>query len=392
MISNLKNFTVTKKIEEADLLLINSCTVTNSADSGIRNYINKTKREFPNLKVYFTGCGVQTQGEKLQQKDIVQSVFSSSLKEEIDSLLQLQEPFFKLQDQTQIDSTIVNDIVGNTRAFIKIQEGCNFACSYCIIPHVRGKARSIKETTILEQIKILTDKGFSEFILTGTNTGSYGEDSNTNLAKLIFKISKIDGVERIRLGSIEPLQVTEELIEIAQSDIMDKYLHIALQHTSDKMLELMNRRNRYGSDYKLLHSLAEKGFALGTDYITGFPGETLEDHNLAFQRLKDLPLTHIHGFSYSKRDGTESAKLKDDVKGDEARRRLKEITDLIDEKNRLFREKNDKPLKILVEKSEMNGNFYQNSGLDQFFNKVVFPSEISLKNTWTTLSNYPDFK
>ncbi|MCV6606647.1 MAG: tRNA (N(6)-L-threonylcarbamoyladenosine(37)-C(2))-methylthiotransferase MtaB [Campylobacterales bacterium] len=388
MMANLQNYTVTKNIQEADILIINSCTVTNSADSGVRNYINKTKRENPNIVVYFTGCGVLTQGEKLHKNQTVKSVFSSSLKEEIDSLLTLKEPFFKTREQTQIDSTIVGDIIGNQRAFIKIQEGCDFECSYCIIPYVRGASRSIKEKTITEQIQLLTDKGFSEFILTGTNTGSYGFNSSTSLAKLIHKISKISGVKRIRLGSIEPLQVTDELIDIASSDIMDKYLHIALQHTSDKMLQLMKRRNNYSDDYKLLTKLGDLGFALGTDYITGFPGEKIEDHKEAYKRLEDLPLTHIHGFSYSKRDGTESSKLKEDVPGNEARRRLKEITDLIDDKNRIFKEKNKQPLKVLIEKSEKIEQGYINSGLDQFFNRVSFCDISDFYGQWHTVENY----
>lgn len=388
MIGNLKNFEVTKNIEEADVLVVNSCTVTNSADSGVRNYINKTKKEFPDIQVYFTGCGVTTQGEKLFENQKVKSVFSSSLKEEIDALLSLQKPFFKLKDQTQTDSTVVEDIIGNQRAFIKIQEGCNFECSYCIIPYVRGSARSIKEETILKQIEILTAKGFSEFILTGTNTGSYGEDSGTSLAELIPKISQIEGVERIRLGSIEPLQVTDKLIEAILNSKMDRYLHIAIQNASDNVLKLMKRRNSFADDLKLFNRLSDLGFALGTDYITGFPGETIEDHNLAVARIKELPLTHIHGFSYSKRDGTKAAKLKETVKGNEARRRLKEITDIVDEKNRVFKKNNEEPLRVLIEKSEQEGERYKNSGFDQFFNRITAPSNNSLAGKWIIIKNF----
>lgn len=388
MIDSLKSYQVTENLEEADAVVINSCTVTNGADSGVRNFISKVNREQPETKVYFTGCGVTTQGESLQKRDLITSAFSSSIKESINSLLNENKPFFKLAEQNHIDTTVVSDIVGNSRAFIKIQEGCDFDCSYCIIPTVRGVARSLKEETILKQVETLTKKGFSEFILTGTNVGSYGKDSGSSMAELILKISEIQGVVRIRIGSMEPIQITEELIDTLKVSKVDRYLHIALQHTNEKILKLMKRRNQYHVDKKLLERLTDLGFALGTDFIVGFPTESDEDWRDAIEKVKDLPLTHIHAFTYSKRDDTQAATMKPEVKGDIAKQRLKELTEVVDKKNFNFRISNSEPLKVLIEKSKEENGTFLNYGLDQFFNKVLVKSSRNLDGQWLEISEY----
>ena len=154
----------------------------------------------------------------------------------------------------------MEEFVGKSRAFIKIQEGCDFRCSYCIIPSVRGDARSHREETILEQVTKLAANGFGEFILTGTNVGSYGQDHNTSMAKLLKKMSTIRGVRRIRIGSLEPIQVDDEFMELLDEPWMAKHLHIALQHTSDKMLEIMNRRNTFATDIELFNKIVINDF------------------------------------------------------------------------------------------------------------------------------------
>ncbi len=388
MIDSLKNYQVTQDLQAADAVVINSCTVTNGADSGVRNFINKIARSQPQIEIFFTGCGVSTQGKSLQEKNLITSAFSSSLKENINSLLSHTEPFFKLAEQNHIDTTVVSDIIGNSRAFIKIQEGCNFDCSYCIIPTVRGGARSLKEATILQQVQTLVQKGFSEFILTGTNVGSYGKETHTSLAQLLTQISKIDGVRRVRIGSLEPLQITDEFLEALLQSKADRYLHIALQHTSDTILERMRRRNRFASDWKLLKKIADLGFAIGTDFIVGFPTESKQDWKEALSRVQKLPLTHIHGFTYSKRDGTDATQLRPEVPGDVAKKRLKELTSIVEEKNNSFRQNIKAPLEILVEKSSQKDGIFNNYGLDQFFNKVTIQSRKSLIGRWIEVENF----
>ena len=380
MMSRLKDFTITQDEKDADIVVVNSCTVTNGADSSVRNYINKLNRA--NKKVYLTGCGAFTKGESLFSQKKVVGVFGHSEKERVNELLK-QENFFELGDLKHIDSNIVTQFIGKSRAFIKVQEGCDFRCSYCIIPYVRGNARSMDEELIVEQVRRLAANGFGEFILTGTNVGSYGKDSGSSLAKLLKRVSMIRGVRRLRVGSIEPIQITEEFEEILEEPWMAKHLHIALQHTSDRMLEIMNRRNRVREDLELFEKIALKGYAIGTDFIVGHPGESEEIFAEAYENLKRFPLTHIHLFTYSKRDGTPAATMKPEVRGDVAKRRYKMIKELIESKNRAFRQ-NRGPLEVLVESKK--GEFY--FGHDQYFNPVFIESELDLGGNWVHIEKY----
>ncbi|MCR8709568.1 tRNA (N(6)-L-threonylcarbamoyladenosine(37)-C(2))-methylthiotransferase MtaB [Aliarcobacter butzleri] len=384
MMSNLKDFEVTLDENEANIVVINSCTVTNSADSTARTYINSLKKLPQNPRVIFTGCGVWTKGETLFKENKVDSLFGHSQKENINDLLLNEERFFEAGDLTHIDKTIVEEFVGKSRAFIKIQEGCDFRCSYCIIPYVRGDARSYSEDKILEQVTTLASNGFGEFILTGTNVGSYGKKQHTSLAKLLKKMSLIKGVRRIRMGSIEPIQIDDEFKEIINEPFMAKHLHIALQHTSKEMLKIMNRRNKVLSDLELFEFLRENGYALGTDFIVGHPGETEALWKEAMENLHRFPLTHVHAFTYSKRDGTPSATMKPQIKGDIAKVRYNELINIIEQKNYNFRKENKKTLEVLVEQ-EKNGKYI---GLDQFFNQIEIDSIADLVGDWVYINDY----
>ncbi|MDD3008149.1 MAG: tRNA (N(6)-L-threonylcarbamoyladenosine(37)-C(2))-methylthiotransferase MtaB [Arcobacter sp.] len=384
MMSNLKDFEVTQEEKDADVVVINSCTVTNSADSTARGYINSLKKLPKTPRVVFTGCGVWTKGETLFKEDKVDSLFGHSEKEKINELLLQEERFFQAGDLTHIDETIVEEFVGKSRAFIKIQEGCDFRCSYCIIPYVRGDARSYSEDKILEQVTTLAANGFGEFILTGTNVGSYGKKQHTSLAKLLKKMALIKGVRRIRMGSIEPIQIDDEFKELINEPFMAKHLHIALQHTSKEMLQIMNRRNKVLSDLELFEFLRDNGYALGTDFIVGHPGETEKIWKEAMENLHKFPLTHVHAFTYSKRDGTPSATMKPEIKGDIAKIRYNELVSIIEQKNYDFRRENNKTLEVLVE-SVKNGKYI---GLDQFFNQIEIHSPVDLVGDWVFLDDY----
>jgi MiaB-like tRNA modifying enzyme len=389
MMTNLKDFTITSDETEADIIIINSCTVTNSADSSARSYINKASKYPKNPKLFFTGCGVSTKGKELFEENKVQSIFGHSEKESINSLLKKDIRFTQIGDLKHIDKTIVENFVGKSRAFIKIQEGCNFACSYSIIPSVRGKSRSIDEAQIITQISKLANNGFGEFIFTGINVGSYGQDTGTSIAKLLKKVSQIRGVRRIRLGSIEPIQIDDEFKEILSEHWMSKHLHIAIQHTSKEMLKIMNRRNSFAKDLELFEYLSKLGYAIGTDYIVGHPKESDEIWQEAMQNLDLLPLTHIHAFTYSPRDGTKSAQYthKDIVKGDIAKQRYNELIKKIEYNNYNFRK--DKllsktALEVLVE--SYKDGYYQ--GYDQFFNPIKIQSDMDLKGSWVEIKEY----
>jgi len=383
MMANLRDFTIAEDEVSADIIVVNSCTVTNGADTGVRSYINTLSKR--GKKVIVAGCGAISKGESLFGQKKVFGVMGHSEKEHINTLLKHETPFFEIGDLNALDETIVEEYQGKTKAFIKIQEGCNFRCSYCIIPFVRGNARSQDEAKIIEQVRTLACNGYGEFVLTGTNIGSYGKDKNSSLGKLLQTLGAIQGVRRIRLGSIEPVQIDESFREILSEPWLERHLHVALQHTSEKMLELMRRRNHVQRDLELFQELSSRGFALGTDFITGHPGESDAIWEEAYTMLEAFPLTHMHAFIYSKRDGTPSATMKPEIKGDVAKKRLKSIEALIATKNHAFRLAHQHtPLSVLVEESK-EGYF---SGYDQFFNPVHIHSTRDISKEWVTLPLY----
>ncbi|MDX1295770.1 MAG: radical SAM protein, partial [Sulfurimonadaceae bacterium] len=212
----------------------------------------------------------------------------------------------------------------------------------------------------------------------------YGQGEGRSIASLTKKMSLIRGVRRIRIGSLEPIQITDEFMEILDEPWLERHLHIAIQHSSQQMLKIMNRRNRIENDIKLFNELAERGFALGTDFVVGHPGETEAIWEEAVANLKRLSLTHVHAFTYSKRDGTPSATMKPEVPGNISKQRMQELNAIVEANNLAFREAHRVPLDVLVE-SEKDGLY---SGLDQYFNKVVIKSDEDLTGNWVTVENY----
>lgn len=381
MIASLESCEIARSENDADIVVINSCTVTNGADKDVKDYISRIKKL--DKKILFTGCALDSVGKEMFAKGSVFGAFGHSKKEEISTLLQNKTRFYFDNDLSHLDSTIIDKFVGKSRAFIKIQEGCNFKCSYCVIPQVRGKSRSYEKNKIILQIKKLADSGISEVVLSGTNLGSYGKDTNDTLPKLLIDISKISGIKRIRLGSLEPSQIKDDFLEILDSSFLEKHLHIAVQYTDNEMLKIMNRINRFEKDLILFEKIAKKGFALGSDFIVGHPFESEEIFNNAFENLKILPLTHIHAFIYSPRTNTKSAKMPLNVPKDKAKERLHLIRALIDDKNRCFRE-SKRQLDVLVE-NKKDGFFY---GLDQFFNRIQIKSSSDLSLQWLQINDY----
>ncbi|MDR3345825.1 MAG: tRNA (N(6)-L-threonylcarbamoyladenosine(37)-C(2))-methylthiotransferase MtaB [Campylobacteraceae bacterium] len=382
MISSLKDCEVVENEFAADIVVVNSCTVTNGADSGVRNYISKQNRE--GKKVIFAGCGADTRGSELFEQKKIFGVMGHSEKENINELIFSPEPFKRVGVLTHKDNSIVGDFHDKSKAFVKIQEGCNFACSYCIIPSVRGKARSQDESKILQEVSRLAQNGFGEFVLTGTNIGSYGRDTDTTLGVLLQKISQVVGVKRVRLGSIEPVQIDDSFREILKEEWLEKHLHIALQHTNEEMLKIMRRRNSVRRDLALFEELSSLGFALGSDFITGHPGESEEVWQDAVENFKKFPLTHLHVFCYSKRDGTPSALMKNSVNGNIAKMRSRELESIVKEKNFTFRRECKTSLNILVE--EQKEGYY--TGFDQFYNRIFIKSSENITDKWININDY----
>ena len=380
-----QKFEVSESESEADIIIINSCTVTNNADKSLREYISRVNKL--NKKIFFTGCAIDSVGKSAYQNGKIFGAFGHSKKAEVANLLNAQSKFFAPNDLSAVDNVALTTLTGRTRAFIKVQEGCDFKCSYCIIPQVRGKARSLNRNLILSQIRTLVAQGISEFVLSGTNLGSYGKDSRDSLPKLISEIAEIKGVKRIRLGSLEPSQIKGDFLAMLDENIIEKHLHIAIQHTDDAMLKLMNRANRFEKDLALFESLTNKGFAIGTDFIVAHPNESEKIFESALKKLESMPLTHIHCFIFSPRKNTKSATMPNTTPKIVAKERLARVKNLIDSKNFAFRQKiADKklPLNILVESQK--GAFCY--GFDQYFNKVAIKSAQNLSKKWVTINHF----
>jgi len=380
--SNLKSGEITHDEQGADVVVINSCTVTNGADADVRNYVNKMNRL--GKKILLTGCGAVSRGEELYKNGAVFGVFGMSQKEKIDEFLGSESKFYDIGDLSSVEKNLVSDYEDHTKAFIKIQEGCDFNCSYCIIPSVRGRSRSSSEDAILKEAESLAANGFSEIVLTGTNIGSYGKASGTSLGALLQKLGAIRGIRRIRLGSIEPSQIDASFREILSEPWLERHLHIALQHTSQKMLSIMRRRNSALKDLELFCELAECGFALGTDFIVAHPGESEEIWLEAVENFKKFPLTHLHAFIFSPRQGTASASLKGRIDGKTAKARLKMLQNITALNNYKFRLSHKVPLNVLIERK--NGEFYE--GYDQFYDKIWIKSDEDLSKKWMEIRDY----
>lgn len=385
MISQLQSHTLSDSEDDADIIVINSCTVTNNADKSLKEYISKIKKQ--NKKIFFTGCALNGVGRDFFKKGAIFGAFGHSKKANIDAFLNANEPFFYENDLNAIDNIAIKKISGKTRAFIKVQEGCNFKCSYCIIPQVRGKARSLNRNLILRQIENLANNGISEVVLSGTNLGSYGRDTNDTLPKLILDIARINGIKRIRLGSLEPSQIKDDFLEILDLNKLEKHLHIAIQHTHNTMLKTMNRINRFERDLALFENIAKKGFALGSDFIVAHPNESEDIFESGFEFLKNMPLTHIHCFIYSPRNGTKSALMPHIIPKSVAKERLSRIKSLVDSNNFAFRkqlEQNRSVLSVLVESKK--GEFFY--GFDEYFNKIAIKSSKNLSKNWLKISSF----
>lgn len=318
--------------EVADVYVVNTCTVTNIADRKSRQMLHQARKRNSDAIIVAVGCYVQAKEEELLNDSSVDLVIGNNRKSEIVKLVENYmtdkaeiNMVVDINDEREYEEMPIMSTMEKTRAFIKIQDGCNRFCSYCIIPYVRGRVRSRSEQDILEEVKKLADTGYKEFVLTGIHISSYGTDrKNTTgdslnempLANLIKNISKISGVERIRLGSLEPRIITEAFVkEIAAVKQFCPHFHLSLQSGSTTVLMRMNRKyssEEYEDKVKLLRQYFENP-AFTTDVIVGFPGETDEEFDETVDFVQRIGFSHIHVFKYSKREGTKAAKMPNQI-------------------------------------------------------------------------------
>lgn len=319
--------------EKADVYIVNTCSVTNMADRKSRQMLHKAKAKNPEAVVVATGCYVQTAAEKVKQDLSIDIIVGNNKKKDIVNIL---DEFYKKKENIHIidinhteeyEDLEISTVTEHTRAHMKIQDGCNNFCSYCIIPYARGRIRSRKMDNIKNEMKRLAEDGFREIVLTGINLGFYRDGENT-LIDVIEMADKIDGIERIRLGSIDPEVVTEEFAaRLGKVKKICPHFHLSLQSGCDSVLKAMNRHyttEEYLEKCGMLREVFENP-ALTTDIIVGFPGESEEDFQTTLEFVKKVGFAQIHVFKYSKRAGTVAAKMPNQVDEKEKTKRSEKL-------------------------------------------------------------------
>ena len=346
---------------KADIYIINTCTVTNMADKKSRQMLRRVKEINPEAILVAVGCYAQVAKEKLEQipeidlilginekNDIVEYVEQASKNTYVSDVLH-QTEFLDFGDVTYTEKT---------RAVIKVQDGCNQFCSYCIIPYARGRIRSRKPESVIKEITDVAKEGIKEVVITGIHIASYGKDFNTEyrLIDLLEKIQKVDGIQRIRLGSLEPTLITEEFVtRLKKLSKMCDHFHLSLQSGCDETLKRMNRK--YTTDqFKHVVELLKNAYPevhLTTDVIVGFPGETEEEFNKTYEFLKEIKFYKMHVFKYSPRSGTVAAKMTNQIDGNVKEERSNKLIELSDKNEKEYNQKYiGKEVEVLLEERE----------------------------------------
>jgi MiaB-like protein len=326
------NYTVVDFEDKADIYIINTCSVTNESDKKSRKMINRAKKNNPAAIIIVMGCYSQVNAEDIDVDIVLGNKDKSKIVEIIEEYIKTKQKKKIIYDLTKVEfeKMEITNFDSHTRAFVKIQDGCNAFCSYCIIPYVRGRVRSKDPEDVIKEVTTLVEKGYKEIVLTGIHTGRYGTDINTTLEELLNKLVNIPNIYRIRLSSIEINEITPGIKELLKENkVMAKHLHIPLQSGSNKILKLMNRRYNKEEFLSMVDNLRDiPDISLTTDLIVGFPNEGEEEFNETIDTLKKIGFTKIHTFPYSKRKGTPAAIMDNQVFPEEKKKRVHRILDL----------------------------------------------------------------
>lgn len=357
-----RGYALTPFEEGADITVINTCTVTHRADFQSRQMVRKAVRSNPNSLIIVTGCYPQVEPGAFLKMEGVAYILGNGEKNRIPDLLPLMEKgeFPKvqvsdIQKESHFSEIPFHSFHRHTRAFLKIQDGCNADCTYCIVPHARGRSRSLQPGRVIENMKVLKEKGFKEIVLTGIHLGAYGLDLHPPfpLEKLVRQLEKEETPDRIRLSSIEPGDFSPDLIStVSQSNKICPHLHISIQSGDDEVLKKMNR----DYDRSFLSDLIQELYlripklSIGADVIVGFPGETEEKFRNTYGLVESLPFSYLHVFPFSRRKGTPAFQLPERVDEKEIKKRAETLRDLGKQKRQAFyRRFLNQELSVLVE-------------------------------------------
>lgn len=379
--------------EGADIYVINTCTVTNIADRKSRQMLHRARKMNPDAVVVAAGCYVQAQAEKQVIDPCIDIVLGNNKKQDLLTALQAyEEAHGDLREVIDINHTKEYENLHltkqgeHTRAYIKVQDGCNQFCSYCIIPYARGRVRSRAKEDVVAEVTDLAKNGYQEVVLTGIHLSSYGIDfeNEDNLLSLIRAVHEIEGIKRIRLGSLEPRIITEEFVQaIAALPKMCPHFHLSLQSGCNETLKRMNRRYTSEEFYEkceILRKHFEKP-ALTTDVIVGFPQETEEEFETTYEFLKKICFYETHIFKYSKREGTKAAVMQGQIPEQIKAKRSARLIELGEKNRRAYEESFlGKTVEVLVEeKSDVNGKEMW-TGHTKEYMKIALESEKNLQN------------
>ncbi len=393
---SVKGYDITDFEDVADIYVINTCTVTNDADRTSRKTIRQAKRRNPKAIVVATGCYAQVSPEELAKIEEVDLVIGNSHKT---AVFEIVENYIneRYENKVFIDNIFrqnefltfqISTFFEGARPIIKIQEGCNSFCSFCIIPFARGKVRSAPINDIVNQVKILIDKGFKEIVLTGTQLSQYGFDNNENLYQLLKQLIKLD-IYRIRLSSMNINELNDNLIDLITSeDKIAPHFHLSIQSGDDKVLRDMKRDYTVKEYIDKVEKIISKRpeTAIGTDVITGFPTEDKKAFENTVKNISEIPFAYIHVFTYSPRDNTTALKFKDKVTPQEKKERTKILREIGQKKNIEFRKKFlNKSLEFLIisEKEDhkigITGNYiHAKIYTDKKINEVILADLIQI--------------
>lgn len=359
------NYQIKDFNDKCDIYVINTCTVTNSSDSKSRKMIRKAIKENPHACIVAMGCFIESSKDNLIEG--IDIVIGNQDKNKI---LELLDEYFKNKEQIirlyntrdkSFDDMFINDFPGRTRAFVKIQDGCDNFCSYCIIPFVRGKCRSKDPKKVIEEVTSLVNNGYKEVVLTGIHTGNYGNDLEYKFSNLLNDLIKIKGLERLRISSIEATELNEDVLDVLRkSNIIVDHLHIPIQSGSNEILKSMNRK--YDLEYfenkiKEIRSI-RKDISITTDVIVGFPGETEELFNETIDTVKRINFSKIHVFPYSERQGTASSRMENKIPNNIVKDRAKELIKVSEElEKNYFNKFIGKEVEVLIEEYKDNYSY-----------------------------------
>ncbi len=393
--------------EKADIYIVNTCSVTNIADKKSRQMLHRAKKRNPESIVIAAGCYVQSAKELLEQDESVDIVISNNKKKDITDIVndyinvrkneggdapadgEKKEYFVDISKETEYEEMGGHVPVGHTRAYVKIQDGCNQFCSYCIIPYVRGRIRSRSEEAVIAEVTELAESGIKEVVLTGIHISSYGKDKNNEgaLIDLIDAISKIKGIKRIRLGSLEPGIITEDFVRrVSANKKVCPHFHLSLQSGCNTILKRMNRkytREQYFEKCEMLRE-AYDAPALTTDVIVGFPGETDEEFEETVQYLTKLNLYEMHIFKYSPRKGTVAAAMKYQVSPEVKNKRSDVLLELAERGKKAYEAKyEDAELEVLVEEVlHREDGTYLRGHTERYMDILIKAGDISMPESF----------